>query len=89
MPLILLPLLNDFRAVQDKELLTEGEFFAPDLSIDVHLESDGECIVEGTLPEVARKLRPGYLSGLLGVIKEENSTENLEKLILVVDNLLW
>jgi chemosensory pili system protein ChpA (sensor histidine kinase/response regulator) len=88
MPLILLPLLNDLRAVQDKELLTEGEFFAPDLSLDIDLESDGECIVEGDLPEVARKLRPGYLSGLLGVIKDENSTENLEKLILVVDNLL-
>jgi chemosensory pili system protein ChpA (sensor histidine kinase/response regulator) len=88
MPLILLPLLNDLRAVQDKELLTEGEFFAPDLSIDVELESDGECIVEGALPEVARKLRPGYLSGLLGVIKEQDATENLEKLILVVDNLL-
>ena len=26
-PLILLPLLNDLRACQDKELLTEGEFF--------------------------------------------------------------
>ena len=87
-PLILLPLLNDLRAVQDKELLTEGEFFAPDLSIEVALESDGECIVEGDLPEVAKKLRPGYLSGLLGVIREENITENLEKLILVVDNLL-
>ncbi|WP_455210968.1 hypothetical protein [Kaarinaea lacus] len=88
MPLILLPLLNDLRAVQDKELLTEGEFFAPDLTIDVDLDSGGECIVEGNLPEVARKLRPGYLSGLLGVIKEQNTTENLEKLILVADNLL-
>jgi len=88
MPLILLPLLNDLRAVQDKELLTEGEFFAPDLSLDVQLQSDGECIVEGDLPEVAKKLRPGYLSGLLGVIKDDNTTENLEKLILVVDNLL-
>lgn len=88
MPLILLPLLNDLRAVQDKELLTEGEFFAPDLTIDVELDCTGECIVEGELPDVARKLRPGYLSGLLGVIKEQNTTESLEKLILVADNLL-
>lgn len=88
LPLVLLPLLNDLRAVQDKELLTEGEFFAPDLSTDVQLDCTGECIVEGDLPTVAKKLRPGYLSGLLGVIKEQNSTESLEKLILVVDNLL-
>jgi chemosensory pili system protein ChpA (sensor histidine kinase/response regulator) len=88
MPLILLPLLNDLRAVQDKGLLTEGEFFAPDLSTNVDLEFTGECIVEGELPEVAKKLRPGYLSGLLGVIRDQNTTESLEKLILVVDNLL-
>jgi chemosensory pili system protein ChpA (sensor histidine kinase/response regulator) len=87
-PLILLPLLNDLRAVQDKGLLTEGEFFAPDLSTDVQLDCTGECIVDGELPEVAKKLRPGYLSGLLGVIKDQNTTESLEKLILVVDNLL-
>lgn len=88
MPLILLPLLNDLRAVQDKALLTEGEFFAPDLSTTVDLEFTGECIVDGELPQVAKKLRPGYLSGLLGVIRDQNTTESLEKLILVVDNLL-
>ena len=88
MPLILLPLLNDLRAVQDKELLTEGEFFAPDLSMEIHLHCDGECIVDGDLPFIAKKLRPGYLSGLLGFIKGDQVTENLEKLILVVDNLL-
>lgn len=88
MPLILLPLLNDIRAIQDKELLTEGEFFSPDLSIQFSSQFDEECIVSGDLPTVAKKLRPGYLSGLLGVITENNVTENLEKLILVVDNLL-
>jgi chemosensory pili system protein ChpA (sensor histidine kinase/response regulator) len=88
MPLILLPLLNDLRAVQDKELLTEGEFFSPDLSLEITLESDGECIIDGDLPFIAKKLRPGYLSGLLGFIKDEQVTENLEKLILVIDNLL-
>lgn len=88
MPLILLPLLNDLRAVQDKGLLSEGEFFSPDLSTVVPMQSDGECIVPGDIKAVAKKLRPGYLSGLLGVIRDDNATENLEKLILVVDNLL-
>ncbi|WP_455205513.1 hypothetical protein [Kaarinaea lacus] len=87
-PLILLPLLNDLRAVQDKELLTEGEFFSPDLSTAAPIEAAGECIVNGDLTTVAKKLRPGYLSGMLGVVKDENVTESLEKLILVVDNLL-
>lgn len=86
-PLILLPLLNDLRAAQDKELLTEGEFFSPDLSVSVPLQAENECIVSGDLPAVAKKLRPGYLSGLLGVIKEDDVVENIEKLILVLDNL--
>lgn len=87
-PLILLPQLNDLLAVQDKELLSEGEFFFPDLSINVPILVDGEPLVSGDLVTVARKLRPGYLSGLLGVIREENVTDSLEKLIIVVDNLL-
>ncbi|MCI0506311.1 MAG: hypothetical protein L0Z73_09415 [Gammaproteobacteria bacterium] len=86
-PLILLPLLNDLRACQDKELLTEGEFFSPDLSVAVPLEVEGECIIQGDLPKVAKKLRPGYLAGLLGFIKEESIPESLENLILVLDNL--
>jgi len=86
-PLILLPVLNDLRACQDKELLTEGEFFSPDLSVNVPLQAEKDCIVSGDLPVVAKKLRPGYLSGLLGFIKEEAIAENIDKLILVLDNL--
>ena len=86
-PLVLLPILNDLRACQDKELLTEGEFFSPDLSVNVPLQAETDCIVTGDLPVVAKKLRPGYLSGLLGFIKEENISENIDKLILVLENL--
>ena len=86
-PLVLLPILNDLRASQDKELLTEGEFFSPDLSVSVPLQAENECIVNGDLPIVAKKLRPGYLAGLLGFFKEEQVPESLENLILVLDNL--
>ncbi len=87
-PLILLPQLNDLLAVQDKDLLSEGEFFFPDLSISVPILVGNEPLVTGDLQFVAKKLRPGYLSGLLGVIKENKVTESLEKLIIVIDNLL-
>ncbi|MCK4587384.1 MAG: hypothetical protein KAU29_08580, partial [Gammaproteobacteria bacterium] len=42
----------------------------------------------GDVVSVAKKLRPGYLSGLLGVFKENNVEESLKKLALVLDNLL-
>lgn len=87
-PLVLLPQLNDLLALQDKELLTEGEFYSPDLSVEVPILPATECLVSGEIEMVAKKLRPGYLSGLLGVIQEVNPTENLEKLITVIDNLL-
>lgn len=86
-PLILLPLLNDLRACQDKALLTEGEFFSPDLSITAPMNRKNKCIISGDLSTVAKKLRPGYLSGLLNFIKGEHIPESLEKLTLVLTNL--
>lgn len=87
-PLILLPILNDLRAVQDKHLLTESEFFAPDLNVAAPPQPYENCQIKGDVETIAKKLRPGYLSGLLGVIRQENVTESIEKLILVIDNML-
>jgi len=86
-PLILLPQLNDVRAAQDKELLTEGEFFSPDLSVVAPIRPVDECIVSGDLQTVAKKLRPGYLSGLVDLFQQRDVNGGLEKLILVLDNL--
>jgi chemosensory pili system protein ChpA (sensor histidine kinase/response regulator) len=88
LPLVLLPMLNDFRASQDNELFTEGDFFSPNLSVKVPVQSVSKSTVTGNVSAVAKKLRPGYLSGLLGVFKEKNLEKSLEKLILVLDNLL-
>ena len=88
LPLVLLPMLNDFRASQDRELFTEGDFFTPNLSVKVPVQPVSGKRVSGDISTVAKKLRPGYLSGLLGVIKEDNLSINLERLSLVLDNLL-
>lgn len=88
LPLVLLPMLNDFRASRDCELFTEGDFFSPDLSIKVPVQPLNESRVSGDISTVAKKLRPGYLSGLLGVIKEDNLSVSLERLSLVLNNLL-
>jgi chemosensory pili system protein ChpA (sensor histidine kinase/response regulator) len=88
LPLVLLPMLNDFRASQDNELFTEGDFFSPNLSVKVPVQAISRSTVAGSVATVAKKLRPGYLSGLLGVFKEQDLEKSLEKLILVLDNLL-
>jgi len=88
LPLVLLPMLNDFRASQDRELFTEGDFFSPNLSVKVPVQPASKNKVSGDIATVAKKLRPGYLSGLLGVIKEDNVAVSLERLSIVLDNLL-
>lgn len=88
LPLVLLPMLNDFRASQDSELLTEGDFFSPDLTVKVPVQPIGRSTVSGNVVTVAKKLRPGYLSGLLGVFIDNDIEKSLEKLTLVLDNLL-
>lgn len=87
-PLILLPQLNDIRAAQGRELLTAGEFFNPDFSVDAPTVKEKDCIVSGDLSHVAKILRPHYLVGLLGFIRNENTLDNIIKLNMVIDNLL-
>lgn len=84
-PLVLLPLLNDLRAVQDAELLTERAFFSPDLSVTMPA---GFSPATGTfdVQTMARKLRPGYLAALLGLIKEDNVAARLKLLAAIINN---
>jgi chemosensory pili system protein ChpA (sensor histidine kinase/response regulator) len=88
LPLVLLPILNDFRACQDRALFTEGDFFSPNLQVTVPTESIGEGAISGDVVTVARQLRPIYLTALLGVIKDEDAILNREKLAVVLESLL-
>lgn len=87
LPLVLLPTLNDCRACQEKELFSEGDFFSPNLSISAPSNLVSQCAIAGDMPTVAKKLRPGYLAGLLGVIKKDNEGKNLQQLLFVLNNL--
>jgi chemosensory pili system protein ChpA (sensor histidine kinase/response regulator) len=88
LPLVLLPILNDFRACQDKALFTEGDFFSPNLLAKVPLQMMSEGAISGDIVTVAKQLRPTYLTALLGVIKDEDVILNREKLAVVLESLL-
>ena len=87
-PLVLLPILNDLRAVQNKQLLTEGAFFFTDLAVrkPSFIDRSGEAAT-WDLPTMAKKLRPAYLSALLGVFRDIELTKNLKVLATVILNL--
>lgn len=80
MALILLPLLNDLRAVRGQSLLSEGTLLLLNLNSDrqanpvVSNGADSEMSVQ----DVARKMRIRFQLGLLGLIKSERIEQNLE-----------
>jgi len=87
-PLVLLPILNDLRAVQNKQLLTEGAFFFTDLAVRKPslIDRSGEAAT-WDLPTMAKKLRPAYLAALLGIFRDVDVTKNLKVLATVILNL--
>jgi chemosensory pili system protein ChpA (sensor histidine kinase/response regulator) len=79
-PLALLPLLNDLRAVRGGALLSEGTLLLLNLRSDeparpAHADDTGF-----SAPDLARKLRPRFQVALLGWIRGENVDRNLAEL---------
>lgn len=87
--LVLLPLLNDMRAVRGSALLSEGTLLVLNLKSDrqaapVAPEVGEEAI---TVPQWARRLRARYQVGLIGWIRGERIDQNLEILSNVAGRL--
>src|SRR5262245_14109274 len=82
MALVLLPLLNDLRAVRGHALLSEGTLLLLNLSSDQQANPVAAATAEGALSvgQWARKLRTRFQLGLLGWIKGERVDQNLEVL---------
>jgi len=77
-PLALLPLLNDLRAVRGGSLLSEGTLLLLNLRSDEPARP-----VPGEVPsavELSRRLRPRFQLALLGWIRGEQVEQNLEAL---------
>jgi len=79
MALVLLPLLNDLRAVRGHALLSEGTLLLLNLSSDQQANPmAGPAEGALTVSQWARKLRTRFQLGLLGWIKGERIDQNLE-----------
>lgn len=89
MALVLLPLLNDLRAVRGNALLSEGTLLLLNLSSDQQASPVPAAPGEGTLSvsQWARKLRTRFQLGLLGWIKGERVEQNLEVLSRAAEKL--
>jgi chemosensory pili system protein ChpA (sensor histidine kinase/response regulator) len=79
-PLALLPLLNDLRAVRGGALLSEGTLLLLNLRSDEPARPAQPDQAGFTAPDLARKLRPRFQVALLGWIRGENVERNLAEL---------
>src|SRR5580692_690071 len=87
--LILLPLLNDLRAVRGSALLSEGTLLLLNLKSDRQAQpavtEAGEAPL--TIEQWGRRLRPRFQLGLVGWIRGERAEQNLAMLAEVAHKL--
>ncbi|MHB1869938.1 MAG: hybrid sensor histidine kinase/response regulator [Steroidobacteraceae bacterium] len=87
--LVLLPLLNDLRAVRGSALLSEGTLLLLNLKSDKQAQpqtpSAGEAQV--TVEQWCRRLRTQFQAGLIGWIRGEAAERNLAALASVAETL--
>ena len=79
-PLALLPLLNDLRAVRGGALLSEGTLLLLNLRSDEPARPAVEDRSGQAAPVLAHRLRPRFQVALLGWIRGENVERNLAEL---------
>jgi len=88
-PIAILPLLNDIRAVRNQDLFSEKLLFLPDLSMhqeDADVQSiDNDSNQASKL--LVKKLRPVYQLALLNIIREQSIEESLKRLEKVCETL--
>src|SRR5215469_7692069 len=87
--LVLLPLLNDLRAVRGNALLSEGTLLLLNLKSDKQAQPQPATAGEApmTVEQWSRRLRARYQQGLIGWIRGERPAQNLEVLAAVAHKL--
>jgi len=85
-PLVLLPILNDLRAVRGENLLSENAMFSPNLDALLPETIVGKAVA-GDLQSQARQLRHHFQRGLLGWYRAHDGHSSLDILIGVLENL--
>ncbi|MCW8909213.1 MAG: Hpt domain-containing protein, partial [Gammaproteobacteria bacterium] len=86
-PMVLLPMLNDLRAARNESLLSENVLFFPDIDASDEEEIDIKDIEVGALDGLAKKIRPHYQIGLIGLIKGEKVKPSLKRIFAVLTEL--
>jgi len=90
LPVVLLPLLNDLRASRGETLLSESSIFTPTLvGVQTPLRTAlaDQPRNSDDYKEFAKKLRHHYQRGLLGILRNQEVKESLQRLLKVIERL--
>ena len=88
-PIAILPLLNDVRAVRNQDLFSEKLLFLPDLSMhqdDAEVEGVDDASNQASRL-LAKKLRPVYQLALVNIIRDKSVDESLKRLEKICETL--
>ena len=85
--LVLLPLLNDLRSVRGSPLLSEGTLLLLNLKSDQPPQPQAVGEAPISVARWARRLRPRFQVGLLGLIRGERTEQNLNIMAKVAEKL--
>jgi chemosensory pili system protein ChpA (sensor histidine kinase/response regulator) len=88
-PIVLLPLVNDLRAVRSQRLLSESALFNPDLNLGVpeHIQDQDIALQGNQLKTALMKLRSAYQMALLKWIKHEQTEQVINQLQQILSKL--
>ncbi|MBX3689875.1 Hpt domain-containing protein [Dokdonella sp.] len=88
-PIVLLPLLNDLRAVLGENLLSESALFSPDMGAPLPGSAAGAAapLPAADLRAQTLRLRLAFQAALLKWFRDESASEHLRRLCEVLDRL--
>ena len=88
-PIVLLPLMNDLRAVRGAGFMSESALFSPDMTSLEKLSEVSYSPGDGNqnFPKLAKSLRHAFHKGLLGWFRNQNPEENLKRINDVMSTL--
>ncbi len=89
LPVVLLPILNDLRALQGQPLLSDTSLFTPDLSAAAIIPdiAHNKRMQDEQVIANLRKLRQMFQFSLAGIIRNQDLSENFSYLYKVVSRL--
>ncbi|MGB5518108.1 MAG: histidine kinase, partial [Gammaproteobacteria bacterium] len=85
-PMVLLPLMNDMRAICKQSLLSENVLFFPDMdAVEIDEQEIEAPVVEaGKLQAEAKRLRTHYQLGLLDLLKNNKAHAGYQRMLAVI-----